>query len=82
MPVFWIKFQDIAMNLKQIQTIKKKIAYDVEKEAMSYDIIFNDGLNEIFNTRYEFKFDSEEQMNYHYQVLMEKLEQIDWIVFL
>lgn len=82
MPAFWIKFQDIVMNLKQIQTIKKKIHYDVEKGAMSYDIVINDGLNEIFNTRYEFKFDSEEQLNYHHNELIEKLEAIDWIVFL
>ena len=82
MPVFWIEFQDVALNLKQIQTIKKKVGYNVERQAMSYDIVINDGLNEIFNTRYEFNFDSQEQLDFHYKVLIDKIKTIDWIVFL
>lgn len=82
MPVFWIEFQDVAMNLKQIQTIKKKVGYNVERQVISYDIVINDGLNEIFNTRYEFNFDSQEQLDFHYNVLIDKIKTIDWIVFL
>ena len=82
MPVFWIEFQDVAMNLKQIQTIKKKVGYNVERQVMSYDIVINDGLNEIFNTRYEFNFDSQERLDFHYNVLIDKIKTIDWIVFL
>ena len=74
MPVFWIEFQDVAMNLKQIQTIKKKVGYNVERQVMSYDIVINDGLNEIFNTRYEFNFDSQEQLDFHYNVLIDKIK--------
>lgn len=82
MPLFFIDFQDTIINLKQIQSVKKHIHYDVEKQAMSYDIVFNDGLNEMFNKKYEFHFETEKQMEYHYAILKEKLEKVDYFVFL
>jgi hypothetical protein len=82
MASFWIEYQDIAMNLKQIQTLKKKIHYDMELGEMSYDVVINDGLNEMFSVKYEFKFNTEEQMKFHYDSLLNKIKSVDWIVFL
>lgn len=82
MPKFMLNFQDSILDLKQFVTAKKKQYYDSVDDKMVFSIVVNDGLNEVFNTRYEWKFESYEQLEYHWGVFLKKLEQIDWIVIL
>lgn len=78
----WIEFEDIIMNIKEVKTITKKVRYDAEKDGMSYDLIFNDGLNEMMTNRYEFKYNSQEQLDFHWENLKNKMDMIEWVIFL
>lgn len=82
MPKFFIDFEDNILDLKQFVTAKKKIYYDTDSDKMVFAIIINDGLNEVFNTRYEWKYETENQLEFKWKAFKDKIANIDWIVVL